>query len=376
MVVLLLLSRAPRLLAGGANNLAVRALVAEWDVVRQEAGVPQCRKWLAKSAARRALTLALRGDPAHERALLNRGRAAWLAGECAEAEVSWERALVAAPGDRMAAFWLFWAWGADACCLPAGFPGEEVARYAYWAARRAKALDRGAAVSWYELSLALALGLGAAGELVGLYRQIGGREEVVAAWQRLAAVWSPQDPEHWWALGQAAELEKAWERAAWAYGRGGEIAPEPYEFWMRQARAFARLWRPREQEGAYHRAITACPSCLAPYLDLGRLWQRQGQHEGALGWYKEAGRVAPRDPRPLYYQAQVSYEMGDAVRAVETLGRAIALHQGRPWRWAVQLGDWRLELGDREGALAAYRQALGWNPGEAAIQERIQQETR
>ena len=264
MVVLLLLSRAPRLLAAGANNLAVRALVAEWDVVRQEAGVPQCRKWLAKSAARRALTLALRGDPAHERALLNRGRAAWLAGECAEAEVSWERALVAAPGDRMAAFWLFWAVGADADRLPAGLAAGELARYASLAAQRIGTVDRGAAASWYELSLALASDRGAAGELAGLYRQIGRREEAVAEWQRMAAVWSPEDPEHWWAVGQAAELEEGWERAAWAYGQGAEIAPEPYGFWMRQAGAFEHLQSPREEEGAYHRAIMACPKLSHP----------------------------------------------------------------------------------------------------------------
>ena len=48
------------------------------------------------------------------------------------------------------------------------------------------------------------------------------------------------------------------------------------------------------------------------------------------------------------------------------------LHGGQPWRWALQLGDWRLELGDRAGALDAYRQAVRWQPGEAAIRERIE----
>ena len=33
-------------------------------------------------------------------------------------------------------------------------------------------------------------------------------------------------------------------------------------------------------------------------------------------------------------------------------------------------------LGDRAGALAAYRQALEWQPGEAAIRERIEQASR
>jgi cytochrome c-type biogenesis protein CcmH/NrfG len=38
----------------------------------------------------------------------------------------------------------------------------------------------------------------------------------------------------------------------------------------------------------------------------------------------------------------------------------------------VQLGDWRIALGDRAGALDAYRQALEWQPDKAAILERVE----
>ena len=51
------------------------------------------------------------------------------------------------------------------------------------------------------------------------------------------------------------------------------------------------------------------PNCVNPYLELGQLWQRQGELELALGWYMTAERVAPRDARPLYYQAHILYEM-------------------------------------------------------------------
>jgi Flp pilus assembly protein TadD len=43
------------------------------------------------------------------------------------------------------------------------------------------------------------------------------------------------------------------------------------------------------------------------------------------------------------------------------------LYPGQPWDWAVQLGDWLAESGDREGALAAHRQALEWEGIEAKI---------
>ena len=37
--------------------------------------------------------------------------------------------------------------------------------------------------------------------------------------------------------------------------------------------------------------------------------------------------------------------------------QAIALYRGQPWQWIVWLDDWLAEAGDKEGALAAYRQA-------------------
>jgi predicted TPR repeat methyltransferase len=62
-------------------------------------------------------------------------------------------------------------------------------------------------------------------------------------------------------------------------------------------------------------------------------------------------------------------------RAVDVICHNIAgcqcLYPGQPWDWAVQLGDWLAEAGDREGALAAYRQALEWKPGDEGIEAKI-----
>jgi Flp pilus assembly protein TadD len=57
--------------------------------------------------------------------------------------------------------------------------------------------------------------------------------------------------------------------------------------------------------------------------------------------------------------------------AVSWLRTAIGLYPGQPWDWAVQLGDWLAESGDREGALAAYRQALEWKPGDEGIAAKV-----
>jgi len=62
-------------------------------------------------------------------------------------------------------------------------------------------------------------------------------------------------------------------------------------------------------------------------------------------------------------------------RAVDVICHNVAgcqcLYPGQPWDWAVQLGDWLAESGDREGALAAYRQALEWKPGDGGIAAKI-----
>jgi len=61
---------------------------------------------------------------------------------------------------------------------------------------------------------------------------------------------------------------------------------------------------------------------------------------------------------------------GSAGEAIGRMRQAIALYRGKPWQWAVQLEDWLAEAGDKEGALAAYRQALEWKPGDEGIAAR------
>lgn len=371
LMLLLALARAPRLLASGLNNVAARALLPEWRRVGEQVAFPRCGAWLQASGAHRNVSLALKLDRVHPRALLNAGRAAWLAGDCSLARANWERAAIAAPRDRMAAFWLFWASGVSD--LPSGLSARELARYANKAggrAARSGAVE--ASLDWHELAFRLDPNRQTAAALASAYRRGKRPEEAPAVWREVAAALPAEDPERWWALAQAAEWAEDWEGAAQAYGQGAVLADVPYEYWMRQAGAFAKLARARDQEAAYHRAIEACPDCLVPYLALGHLWRGHGQHEGALAWYEEAARIAPRNATPPYYQAQVLHEMGRVAQAADRLARAIELHKGQPWGWAVQLGDWRLELGDRAGALAAYRQALEWRPDDAAIRERIE----
>jgi len=408
----LLLARVPHLLAAGANNLAAWALASEWKEVSQQVGFPRCGRRLESPDAARYTAAALRWDPGYGRALVNQGRVAWLEGECSEARANWEQALLAAPGDQVAAFWLFWASGTDTDRLPEGLSPEALAQAAYGAGQYAETAGaEGTAAAWYELSQDMGPSREAANRLARLYQREERLEEAIAVWQRLAAARPQECPDHWWALGQAAELAQEWEQASWAYGRGvevtSEVAEDPYDFWMRQGVAFERLQRREEAEAAYRQAQAVRPDVPWPYLSLGHLRRKQEDYAGALAWYRQAETVAPEHLAPAYYQGMMYYLLEDYVearvylertlvvnpdhigsnyylaqalhqlrerdQAVTFLAQAVALHTGKPWRWVVQLGNWRLELGDREGAMAAYQQALEWRPGESEVERRIEE---
>lgn len=408
LAVALLAVRAPRLLAAGANNLAARSLLAEWDLAREPVELPQCERRLETSSSASLLARALAWDPANARALLNRGRAAWLAGDCDAARASWQQALQAAPGDRMATLWLFWASGADANSLPGGLARRDLARYAYHAGRQALSAESDeAGLAWLQLSMALAPERDAAGSLADYYRRAGQPEQSAGAWHSLAAALPEDQPDHWWALGQAAEIASDWGQAAWAYRQGVDTAGDPFVFWMAYAAALRRLERRAEAEAGYRQAIVVRPRNTLPYLCLGELRSAQDDPQGAVSWYQqaraldpavnpfylvgshyarqdrpeqarpwleEAVQLEPHNPDANHLLAQTLYKLGDTAGAAAALEQAVA---GRPgeqsWQWLVQLGDWRLELGDRPGALAAYRQALDLRPAEGGILRRIEQ---
>lgn len=406
---ILLLARVPLLLIAGVNNMTARALIPEWRSVSREVEL-RCEERLEVCGVGRYLSLVPRWNSVSQQVLLNRGRVAWVEGDCAEAQLNWEQTCDQEPLGQGAlfCFWLFLATQGEIGGVPGDIGAERLARYAYedgrWA-EQAGAEER--AVSSYELSFELSPNGRAASKLAYLYRQESRLEEAVAVWQRLAAALPLGDSVHWWALGQAAEVVQEWEQAAWAYGRGIEVAEEPYDFWMRKAEALRRLQRWEEAEQAHGRAMVERPDLPASYLSLGHLRRGLEDYEGARAWYLRAQVVAPKNVNPLYflgltcylqgqydqarawleaalrvapehvestYQLALTlYQLGEVTQAKDLLTRALDLHTGQPWQWAVQLGDWRLALGDREGALAAYRQALEWRPGEATIEGRIEQ---
>lgn len=400
----LLVASAPSLLAAGANNVASVRLAREGEAVSPEE-LSACRRRVDRSQAAGPLAWALRLDTNLPRAIVNQGRVAWLEGRCDEAVLVWGRALSLNSRD-ITAWALYLAAGGD--ILPSDPTVAEglAAYFLYLGDQDRKAEQWEGALEWYAMAFSVHPSREAAGRLEAAYLRLERKDAAVAVWEELAALLPPSDPDHWWAMGWLAELAQEWEQAALAYREGAARAEEPVPFWIREGEAWGRVQRWEAVEMAYERIIQARPDGLTGYLYMGHLRQAQKDYAAALAWYRRADAVAggnwvpqyyqgvvyyqmeqypqaeerfravlaaqPEHLWSLYYLAQAVYRQGRLAEAVDYLARAITLHTGQPWEWAVQLGDWRAEAGDVEGALAAYQQALAWRPGDENIQGKIQ----
>ena len=406
--LLLLLALGGRALAAHfLTNRAGLALLPRWGEVTESPALPACPERSDPSPAVRWLDAALALDPQYGRAWQQKGRALWLEGRCAEAVDAWRMAVALNPRDPVA--WLLLLEADPAADIrPDPAIAQEIVRHLLSRGDQARtAQEWEHALEWYGRAFSLTPDRQAAARMEAVYLQLGRKEEAVARWQELAALLPDSDPDHWWALGRAAELAENWEEAAGAYGQGAERARQPYDFWMRQGYACERLRDWERAEMAYRQAVEARPDLPWPYLGVGHTLRARQDYEGALAWYWRAEGLAPErlDPKyhigytyyllqdyptaeayfrralainpqhawSAYWLARCLYQRGEQERAIAWLRSAIEWHGRQPWNWVVELGDWLAAAGDRTGALEAYRQALEWKPGDENIQKKIQE---
>ncbi|MCS7287467.1 MAG: tetratricopeptide repeat protein, partial [Anaerolineae bacterium] len=121
----------------------------------------------------------------------------------------------------------------------------------------------------------------------------------------------------------------------------------------------------------YRKAEKVAPDRYEPKYFIGLAYFLKEEYPTAEASFRTALAMAPQHVWSAYFLAHTLYHQGKREEATEWLREAIRLYPGQPWDWAVQLGDWLAEAGDKEGALAAYRQALEWRPGDEGIQAKI-----
>jgi len=401
------LVRDARLSSAWYNNLGSLALSQEWPAVSEAPSVPSCQRWAQGPASAAPVARALRLDPLNARARFNAGRVAWLSGDCEMALEAWSNSSPADVIGRLEWANSLYALGREEEAVALYRRTNGAAGHFRWRGEQAEAtLGSSVAREWYELSMAISPTLLTADYLAKLYVESQDAGAAWRVWQGIVEATGEKEPDHWWALGQSAELREEWRAAAVAYERGAKEGSAPCSFLERQAASLQRLEEWAGAEDLYLRALTLCPNEEWPYIQLGNVRRRQGDDAGALLWYRQAEARWPQLVRPkhtiglslyeqgdyeqakayfrralaiepchvasMYYLAWCFFRSEDMEQAVVTLANAIELHGAKPWRWAVTLGDWQRERGAWEEAVTAYQQALSWRPGETTIQRRLE----
>ncbi len=375
--------------------------------------IPRCAPQLERFSAVVPFEQALRFNPRNQRAWLYLGRSAWLRGECAPAMSAWQQAIYLSPHDIMVQLEIahaLYASGRTEQAL-AAYRAMWAAGYFYGRGQQAqKAGDLRAALTGYELSMAIAPTRQAADPLAVLYLTLMHDPQLAAAtWRKLAAATGANQADHWWAIGQAAEIDKDWDTAVQAYQRAFPLEEDDYQLYVLYIQA-GNVSRYRqsyaEAEHYFELARATNPKSIWPYLYLGFMEQDRKHYDAALSWYWQAGQVDPQSESPKYYQAAllwsmgrkleardllaqadaqnpknayvklylglVAHEQGDLAQAIEYLRQAIALYPGTPVDWMKLLGDWYIQAGHCADSMAAYRQALEWQPADAATLQQFE----
>ncbi|MGQ9804226.1 MAG: tetratricopeptide repeat protein, partial [Anaerolineae bacterium] len=357
-LLLILLALQGRALAAHfLTNLADLVLLSRWEAVAEALAPPTCLERSEPLVGVRWLEAALALDPQHEGTWLQKGRALWLEGRCAEAVDAWREAVARNPRDS-AAWLLLVETNPAADIRPDPAIAQEIARHLLFRGDRARmAQEWEWALEWYGRAFSLTPDRQTAARMEAVYLQRGWKEEAIARWQELAALLPDSDPDHWWALGRAAELAEQWEEAARAYGEGVRQAQQPYDFLMRQGYAYERLGDWEQAETVYRRAVEARPEQSWPYLGVGHTLRARQDYEGALAWYRQAENLAPRQLDPKYHIGYTYYLLQDYPTAETYFREALAINPQHAWS-AYWLARCLYQMGRQDEAIVWLRSAI------------------
>lgn len=154
-----------------------------------------------------------------------------------------------------------------------------------------------------------------------------------------------------------------------AYDKAIDLLPGRTAYWARKASLMTNV-QPETALSAYDGAIRADPSNAAALRSAGALAEAEGQLERARHYFTRAVEVDPYNPGTVAAAATFELRHGGAAAARELLEAAVARTPGQAALW-TPLGDARQVLGDREGAIAAYEQALALDPSIAKATEEL-----
>ncbi len=184
------------------------------------------------------------------------------------------------------------------------------------------------------------------GRAVAVLREAGAEDSQDSGALTALGTWLLRDAEARAAAGQLRGLavNDAFLEAANLLRRATALPAAPPRAWENLSEALLNAGDPGHALEAVEEGLAAHPDELALLLQKGRVL---------------AARAAQREGRP-------EKQTADRRAAAEVYRRAMEGHPGSATA-AVRLGEMLVYLGDREGAVAAWREALARNPAEVDL---------
>jgi tetratricopeptide (TPR) repeat protein len=203
-------------------------------------------------------------------------------------------------------------------------------------------------------------GFVALNQLAILLRGQGRATEAVGAAKR-ASVLKPDDPATLENLGQCLLADGRAAEAIDAFERVVRLKADSATGYYGLASALAQLARDREAAQAFERAINLAPGYAEAHAQLGRLLQGHGRQKEAIAQFRKAAEARPNSAFAHLQFARIDLEEGRAESAKDRLGAALALEPDSADIHAL-LGNALQQLGDFDGAIAAYEKVIEQQP--------------
>ncbi|HXJ87522.1 MAG TPA: tetratricopeptide repeat protein [Candidatus Binatia bacterium] len=135
---------------------------------------------------------------------------------------------------------------------------------------------------------------------------------------------------------------------------------------LKLANAFLALGRLTNAEINAELALSRKPDCLACYLTLAQVSERQENTEKALSYLVKAKRMAPQDPEVLFQFGKVCLERNLLDDALGALSKAVELRPDND-TYAYLLGSANFGKGRLDEALALFQRLLQKHPQDAFL---------
>jgi tetratricopeptide (TPR) repeat protein len=141
---------------------------------------------------------------------------------------------------------------------------------------------------------------------------------------------------------------------------------------LRAAAEHRDAGRIAEAIAAYREALALQPQAPNSWYNLARLQRQVGQPDAALASYAEALRRGIGEPEEVHLNRGVIHadDLGSSEAAEAEIERALQLNPRYLPAW-LNLGNLHEDRGDREGARAAYEQAVAIAPGDSMALARL-----